>query len=282
VGDVEILPVVNTSLPKATTKGFTLIELLIVIAIIAILAGLLLPAIAKAKQQAYKITCLNNQKQLALTWVLYSSDNNENLVPNGAQQPGGSQRETLWVLGDYHNFVSAFTNESYLLDPRFAAFARYLTTKRVYKCPSDSTTYVLDRGRPVPQIRSYSMNTYLAPNSGVSQHLSPRYRVFRKSSDFQAAANTFLSMDVIPQNLCTPAFIVLMPGIANDHFFHFPATHHNRGGVQSFADGHSEAHRWRDPKTFRTAALGVKIGHNFSSANNQDLHWIQERTTILK
>ena len=264
------------------TKGFTLIELLVVIAIIAVLAALLLPALAKARQQAHRIKCLNNQRQLAITGVLYSTDNNEALVPNGAQQPGTGQREILWVLGDYHNFVSAFTNEIYLLDPRYAAFARYLKTKGVYKCPSDSTTYVLNHGRPVPQIRSYSLNVYLAPRAGVSQHISSRYRVFGKSTDIPFPANTFTFMDVTPQNLCTPAFIVLMPGVANDQFFHFPATHHNRGGVLSFADGHSEAHRWRDPRTIRTAALGVKIGHDIVSPGNRDLAWIQERTSVLK
>jgi len=48
-------------------RGFTLIELLVVIAIIAILAALLLPALSAAKQQARKIQCLNNEKQLATT-----------------------------------------------------------------------------------------------------------------------------------------------------------------------------------------------------------------------
>ena len=106
--------------PRATRyDAFTLIELFVVIAIVALLASLLLPALSKAKTKAQGAVCLSNLKQLALCWVMYADDNGDRMAPTTVAGQLGDLTgvEPSWAVGNAVHDTSVTNLQRGLLYP---------------------------------------------------------------------------------------------------------------------------------------------------------------------
>jgi prepilin-type N-terminal cleavage/methylation domain-containing protein/prepilin-type processing-associated H-X9-DG protein len=116
---------------KKNKKAFTLIELLVVIAIIAILAAMLLPALAAAKKKALKIQCVNNLKQVGLSFRLWEGDNGDK-YPMSVGWASGGANEYLWHQGAA---PANFVNNPGMA---FMVMSNELSTPKILNCPADN------------------------------------------------------------------------------------------------------------------------------------------------
>ncbi|MHC4911671.1 MAG: prepilin-type N-terminal cleavage/methylation domain-containing protein [Planctomycetota bacterium] len=226
--------------------GFTLVELLVVIAIIAVLMSILLPALAKAREQGKRAICLGNLKQLTLAWDMYAEEN-ENKIPGS--DVGYAPRGTCWV--EWHPDKTRIDLQEDAI--RRGLLWPYLNDLKIYKCPTGV------RG----EIQTYSivdsMNGWGGWPDANGLLITNRMQIRGPSSRM-----VFLDEGLLSQGSWGIVY-------SEERWWDPPPVRHGKGATFSFADGHSEYWKWKDRRT-------IEYGWDNQSPQpgNKDLHGVQK------
>ncbi|HEX4120977.1 MAG TPA: prepilin-type N-terminal cleavage/methylation domain-containing protein [Verrucomicrobiae bacterium] len=283
--------------PGSGGAGFTLIELLVVIAIIAILAAMLLPALAKAKEQAQGTKCMNNLRQLCIAWTMYAGDNKTYLVANGDEGkqpasltdptalPGGVNSQ--WCVGrqDESTELSAAGSPGNNIGDEWIKLGLlypYVNSVQVYLCPADISA-LPSFGAQYPHVRSMSMNTWLNPLDDWNNQEAD-VDIFRKESDLGllGPSSTWVFIDENPHSINDGSFIC---DPTYTSWIDYPASYHAGAGGIAFADGHDQIKLWRDQTILKECDQVIPWGNPSyvdlapSNGYTNDLWWLQSRST---
>jgi prepilin-type N-terminal cleavage/methylation domain-containing protein/prepilin-type processing-associated H-X9-DG protein len=246
---------VKEQLEKRSSKtAFTLIELLVVIAIIAILAAILLPVLSSAQERAKKITCVNNNKQIATAVLMYISDDNGNFPLLNSKNLAGHTTNWWWVYINNGNYMTSTT-----------------VTNNVWKCPDvlpadinpGTFTYygVTVEGYGPFENWQNELNNLIRYNlSSSGGVLGPQnINVVRRFSQIWMVGDVGVPKINPPVNELPPSgyyteittFQPVLPttGWVNGNPQKQPACRHTGQAVMSFVDGHVESWRWADLET---------------------------------
>ncbi|HOB97549.1 MAG TPA: prepilin-type N-terminal cleavage/methylation domain-containing protein [Verrucomicrobiota bacterium] len=251
----------DASFGRTSRRGFTLIELLVVIAVIAILAGLLLPALTRARQRALGTVCLGNLKTLATAWYLYAGDHEDRLVGGSTYSRDAKVRaDWVWIPPEDAVWASPqehpVSRERRLQHLKDGFLWSYVGAHEVYKCPGDKDVH----------LRSYCIANTMNGEGGWDNE---PYLVHTLSEILSPSTKFIFVPNDDPRTYRLGPWVCY---IETESFVDPVSWWHNDRGNFAFADGHAENHVWKDPRTIQIAKEGLFYQR---SRQNPDLLWIQ-------
>jgi prepilin-type N-terminal cleavage/methylation domain-containing protein/prepilin-type processing-associated H-X9-DG protein len=267
-------------------EGFKLVELLVVIAIIALLMGILLPALGRARESGKLIVCQSNLRQLTVAWMVYAQSNNEQMCYPFMYQTHKSgmwaMKET-WIWAPYN----AQTNQSVMPDIYYEAAAIKPTREEEFESIRRGTLY-----RYAQNVKAFHCgndkihwNSYSIPDclNGEWQFAGPTttkpWQVLNKTLQIKSPAMRYVFLeDADPRTYVEDSFeLYIKLDIWSDPV---SVAHLGKSGF-AFADGHAEQRRWSDETVKWFKAFkgwnGVSTQMQPVTVNGkEDLKWMKQ------
>jgi prepilin-type processing-associated H-X9-DG protein len=253
----------------------------VVIAIIAILASMLLPALSNAKTKGQAAQCLSNTRQLQICWAMYSADNNDAIVQNAI---GDSH---AWIDGTGNSLAYDLPGATNTATIRRGTLFQYNSQEKIYACPGQKRVQVNSRNgtMPLSPARSFSISGQMHGGTWNGRIVEPitlrgnpaSARAYTKTVQINRPGPSlaFVFVDESEYTIDDGYFAVL---VNEDTWQNFPAFRHGGSATFSFADGHSELKKWVEPSTgFLKNPTGFSPAPKTGTQRNRDLQWISDR-----